>query len=84
MIRLVVRFITKTNEWYEALSGLKGEMFYLGLCFIPYFIIGISLSFTTTRSIVITGLSIMWIFLVGLWRLSFFLIKDYREYKNKQ
>jgi len=85
MKKLIANFIIKSNEWYENLPRFSGEMFYLGLVFIPYICIvfGLILLTPSETGILECGLGMLWILMVCLWRLSFDWIKDYRKLKNK-
>lgn len=83
-MRMIANFIVKTNEWYENLPKISGEMFYLGLVFIPYMWIVFGLAVWAPRTGILGCVfGILWILLVCLWRLSFDWIKDYRKFKNK-
>lgn len=74
---MISRFIIKTNKWYERLPTLKGSLFYIGLIFIPYLILTFTISDTFYKS------PLIWIFLVALWRTSYFWILDYKKLKIK-
>lgn len=64
------KFLTITNKWYESLSEIKGAIFYLSLIFIPYCL----LMFFLPPPYYL--FSIMWPFLVSIWRWAYILIKE--------
>lgn len=73
---MISKFIIKTNEWYENLSDLKGGLLYLGLVFIPYFLIDL-ITISLASSVTLTALlPMLWILLVISWRMSFKLLKN--------
>jgi hypothetical protein len=64
------KLIIKSNQWYEALSMRKGFLFYFSLVFIPYVILMLTLPKPYYF------FSMVWPLLVGIWRLSYQIIKD--------
>lgn len=66
----MIKFIKKTNQWYESLSELKGSLFYIGLIFIPYAILMLTLNKPYFY------FSIFWPALVALWRFSYKILTD--------
>lgn len=81
----MIKFIIKTNEWYEKLPGIKGDLFYLSLLIIPYITLLITIpmiyhgKYTQVFSPMI---AITWPLLVGLWRLSYSIIIDLKKRKE--
>lgn len=78
---MIKRFIIKTNEWYESLPEIKGRLFYLSIIFIPYTLI---LFLTPFSGVTPSMLSLTWVFLVAMWRTSYFWIKDWENIKKGQ
>ena len=70
------KLIIKSNQWYEALSMRKGFLFYFSLVFIPYVILMLTLP--TPYHL----FSIVWPFLVAIWRFSYQVITDLDRYKK--
>ncbi len=75
----MIRFIIKSNEWYEKLPELKGFIFYLSLIFIPY----------TILLILVQGVhgnicAIFWPLIVALWRMSYKLLVDFKKIKESK
>lgn len=66
----MIKFILRTNKWYESLPERSGSLFYMALIFIPYIILMITLNKPYYN------LSIVWPFLVGIWRFSYKILKD--------
>lgn len=83
-MKLITNFIVKTNQWYENLPKISGEMFYLGLVFIPYMVITFGTMFIipSKTGILSCGLGLLWIVLVIAWRMSFKSIMEYRNFKK--
>ncbi len=76
---MISRFIIKTNQWYEKLPGIKGDLFYLAIIIIPY----ISIFFIVDSFSIIPKFSslpsMMWVVVVVLWRLSYKLIMEFKS-----
>jgi len=72
---MIKKFIIKTNEWYESLPTTKGGLFYIGLIFIPYIILFLSISPEWNF------LSLLWPFSVAMWRFSYNAIKEFQGQK---
>lgn len=78
---MIKKFIIKSNEWYEGLPKVKGELFYLSLIFIPYLLI---LFLVPLSGIKPTLLAMSWMLLVAIWRVAYSWIIDWDRIKNKK
>lgn len=72
----MIKFIIKTNQWYESLSNIKSGIFYLSLIFVSYLILLFSL-----RDPYFQFMPLTWVFLVALWRASYGWIIELRKIK---
>ena len=81
----MIKFIIKTNEWYEKLPGIKGDLFYLALILIPYSIIfwAVPMVYHGKYSQVFAPMiAMIFPMMVGLWRLSYSIIIDLKKRKE--
>ena len=82
---MIKKIIIKTNEWYEGLPNIKGDLFYLSLCFIPYILILFLISFddvSDPNGIYPTLIGFMWLLSVAMWRVSYKYIKELENIKK--
>ena len=77
---MIKKLIIKSNEWYERLPKIKGDLFYLSLVFIPYFLLMFFLPLEGKWPIIC---GIIWVFLVALWRTIYVWIKDWERINNQ-
>ena len=66
----MIKFIKRTNEWYESLTEMKGSIFYLSLVFVPYILIMLLAPSPYNR------LALIWCLLVAIWRVSYSFLKN--------
>jgi len=78
-LQMIKKFIYKTNIWYENLNNIKGGIFYLSLIFIPY-----SILFLTLSKPYYLIFPLLWVFIVGLWRMSYSMLKEWENIKNNR
>jgi hypothetical protein len=83
-MKFLANLIVRSNEWYENLPKFSGEMFYLGLVFIPYMwiVFGLAILVPSKTGILGCSLGLLWVLLVCLWRVSFSYIKERRKLKK--
>lgn len=64
------KLLIRTNEWFDKLPYNKAFIIYVTFVFLPYIILILSI-----ENFIGSLIGVFWIFLVGLWRFLYKLIK---------
>lgn len=83
----MIKFIIKTNEWYEKLPGIKGDLFYLALVIIPYTVVFWTVPMiwdSKYNQVLAPMLAMICPLVVGTWRLSYSIIMDLKKRKEEK